>query len=57
LLQRRVCELSVPPETKDPCSEVFATSSFVRHSGPGPLLRAAGHRLCFRVVRIAGGPA
>ena len=26
LLQGRVCELSVPPETKDPCSELFAKS-------------------------------
>src|SRR5438270_225932 len=25
-LQGRVCELSVPPETKDPCSELFAKS-------------------------------
>ena len=23
-LQGRVCELSVPPEIKDPCSELFA---------------------------------
>jgi hypothetical protein len=62
-LQRRVCELSVPPETNDACSELFATSSFCPASrrdcpqraaaGPGcwayaPLRRAGASRRCDR---------